>query len=375
MKQKNRSGILIGIILLIAIIGVTIIMISSNSETKVETMRIGAILPLTGDGATFGEGMTKGIEIAKQEALSEGKNVELIVEDDATCDAPKDLNAMSKLMNIDSVRAIIGTACSHSTLAIAPIANNNKIILISPSSTVPSLSDAGEFIFRTCPSDNLRAKALSSYIYENLGENLAIIYVNTDSGIAFNNMFKEDFEKLGGTIIAEEPNSREDNDFHTIIAKINRKNPDVILFFEFPKETAIFLRQATEMGVNATLVQGMEAVMEDPQILSLGDMIENITYVNPADAQTEESLKFMNNFNSHYGTEPTIYTAEAYDAAKIIIRCYDKDAEKFKKCILNIKDYPGASGTITFDENGDVRKPLVIKQIKEGKPVIIERFS
>ena len=130
IKMVRNKFLFLGIIIisLLLIYGCSYKNVNSNTKN----IKIGLILPLTGDIAKFGEGMLNAAELARNDS---DKNVTLIVEDDKSCDQKESVTAINKLILVDKVKAVVGSVCSHSMLAISPIAENNHIILISPSAT------------------------------------------------------------------------------------------------------------------------------------------------------------------------------------------------------------------------------------------------
>ncbi|UCC94483.1 MAG: ABC transporter substrate-binding protein, partial [Candidatus Omnitrophota bacterium] len=216
-KTSKIASIILVVIILVIVVWYGV---GKKSVPEVEKpIRIGAILALTGDLGFVGEGMRNALEMAKDNALIEyGKKVEFVIQDDKSCSPTENITIMNQFANVYKLRSVIGSTCSHSMLAITPVADNNKVLLISPSATIPEIRDEGEYIFRTCPADDLRAKVLAEYIYDKIGKRVALLYENADAPIAFNEMFKEIYENLGGEIVAEEINERGATDLRTQIS-------------------------------------------------------------------------------------------------------------------------------------------------------------
>ena len=148
---------------------------SVAGETSTEgKIKIGFMGPLTGDASTYGESIKRGVDLAWKQWRQD--NVEIIYED-SKCEAKEAATAANKLISLDHVVAIIGEACSSATLAAAPVANENKVILISPASTSPELTDAGEFVFRTIPSDALQGYFAAKLVYDKGYRKLAVFYI------------------------------------------------------------------------------------------------------------------------------------------------------------------------------------------------------
>ena len=147
---------------------VSIVIIEQGCQRKkVEFIKIGAILPLTGDAAQWGIPPQKGAELAVEEINKaggiNGKKLKLIVQD-TKCEPKAGVSSFQKLISDKEIRIVIGGVCSSVTLAVAPIAEKNKILLISPASTNPKITNAGDYIFRVIPSDDLRGKVFAEYL-------------------------------------------------------------------------------------------------------------------------------------------------------------------------------------------------------------------
>jgi branched-chain amino acid transport system substrate-binding protein len=161
-RQTALLGIFIALLLLAGCNG------TSNGIAE-ETIKIGFIGPLTGDTAVVGESALASAQIAIKEINDAGgilgKQVELIIED-GKCRGQDATVAANKLIHIDQVSSIVGGVCSSETIAAAPIAEKAGIVMISPGSSNPSITHAGEYIFRTYPSDSFQGKEAATYLYE-----------------------------------------------------------------------------------------------------------------------------------------------------------------------------------------------------------------
>jgi len=363
-------------IAVVVILAVVLIVTQIRKEEK--EIKIGAILPLTGDAAQWGIPPLRGAELAVQEINSSNflnSKISLIVED-GKCDPKEGVSAFNKLVSINKVRLIMGEVCSSVTLAIAPIAEKNKILLISPASTNPKISEAGDYIFRVIPSDALRGKVFAEYVFNKGYRKVGIIYINNEGGKGNRDSFKKRFEELGGQIVIEERYEPGATDMRTQLTKIKNVYPEVVMVVSYPSDTPILMKQAKELGLNTPLYFQTEAV-EDPNVLrEAGNAAEGVIYILPAPAEGEKPNEFIQRYEKAYGKKPELFAAEAYDIIWLIANAIKEtgktDPTSIKDYLYTVKDYPGASGVITFDKNGDVLKPMAIKTIKNGKPVLIE---
>jgi branched-chain amino acid transport system substrate-binding protein len=371
----TKKQIIIGVVIVLvlaAIAGALIYMPPAGPEE----IKIGAILPLTGEAAKYGEDAKLGIDFAVEEINAaggiNGKKIQVVYEDSQAAPS-QGVAAIQKLITVDKVPVIIGAMASSVTLAIAPIAEENKVVLLSPASSAAKITEAGDYIFRNEFSDAYGGKVQAESTWDELGiRDVAILYVNNDYGVGVADTFEETFESLGGNITAIESFEQGATDFRTQLTKIKDSYPDAIVVFGY-NEVILILKQAKELGIETQIL--CNPMFEDPEILEkLGDLAEGVIYVyyGGFDPKSEEEqIKvFVSSFSEKYGREPGYYSALSYDAMKIISLAIEKGAfksEGIKSALYAIKDYPGLTGTTTFDENGDVIKPVTLKTVRNGE--------
>jgi len=347
-----------------------------------KTIKIGAILPLTGDLASFGQHCKNGMDIAIEEVNKklEGKiKIKVIYEDDQN-NANLAVSAMNKLIDIEKVPAVIGGIASSIALAEVPIANAKKVVLMCAFASSPKLTKAGEYKFRIMPSDDYQGIEAAEWITKLGFKKVAIIYTHNDWGIALKDAFVSNFVKLGGEIIYEEGINPEEKDFRSVIAKIKTKNPEAIFVPTYPREGAIIVRQIKEAGIKAQIFGGDPWANRD-FIIGAGKAAEGIYFTAPLQYQGKEFQEFAEIYKKKYGEAPDLTASAGYDALKIIAFSIEKLIEQnkeitgssLKEVLRGIKDFPGATGFTTFDEDGDViGKPFGKMVIKNGKPEIYQ---
>lgn len=339
-------------------------------------IKIGAVFCLTGSGKTVGEDALKGVVLAVEQINNKGgifgKKVKLIVEDDQT--SPQlSVSATQKLVNFDKVKVIIGALPSSNTLADIPIAESAKIILFSPASSNPKISDGGDYIFRNWISDLVEGSAMAHYTYNVLKQKkLAILFVNNEYGGGLKDVFKNTFEQLGGKVTITESYEQDATDFRTQLTKIKATSPDSIYSPGHPKEMALILNQAKEMKI--VLPFESAVAFEDPVVLELAKgNAEGVIYSTPffdISSDNPTIKNFIETFRNKYKRDPGVFAAHGYDALNIIALAIQKggyDSDKIKEQLYKVKDFDGVSGKTSFDQNGDVIKAVSIKTVKKGK--------
>ncbi len=340
-----------------------------NSE-----IMVGEYASLTGGTATFGTSTHNGIQLAIDEVNAaggvKGKKLKLVTEDDAS----KPDNArtvVTKLITRDKVVAVLGEVASTRSMAAAPVCQQNKVPMISPSSTNPEVTKKGDYIFRVCFTDDFQAAVAGKFAYDQGFKKVAVFTdMKNDYSVAFGKFFSEMFIKSGGKISGEQTYQEGDTDFKAQLNSLKATNPDAILVPGYYTEVGTIARQAKEIGLNVPLIGGDG--WDSPQLVpGAGTALEGSFF---SDHYFSTSLKeantqsFITAFKAKYKQEPDALAALGYDAAKMLIdamgRAGSLDGTGIRDALATTKDFPGVTGKITMDANRNARKAAVIFQIK-----------
>jgi len=366
---------------------VIIISVPEKIEPLVEKIKIGFMGPLSGDAVSYGENIKRGFDLAlKNSGLSTSLDVALdkslktslsnisVIYEDSKCDAKESLKSVEKLINTDKVVAIVGEVCSGATLSAAPIAESNKVVMISSSSTSPSITEAGNFIFRTIPSDALQGDFGAKIVYNKGYKKLAILYSSEQYGVDFNKILSDSFTKLGGKIVIAESFKKNPTDLKSQFKKIISKKPDALFIVSNSSADAVLaLKQVKTSKLKAALF-GSEALKSDDILTFVKDtagsskipsVVEGLRVLSIASG-TED---FIANYNEEYKLSPGPFAAQAYDAFWSIAQAIGagaKTGEEIRASLVDI-EFNGASGHIKFDKNGDVSENYEVYVVKDGK--------
>jgi len=365
----------------IVVVALTIVLIIIQTKKEPGEIKIGAILPLTGDAALYGQNIKKGIDLATAEINQEGgihgENITVIYED-SKANPADGVSAFNELVDIYKVPAILGDAVSSVTLTIAPVANRKKVVVLSPLSSAPAITQAGDFIFRNVPSDLFGGKVAAYFASRDQGwKSLTILYVNNDFGVGLKEIFSKWVELLGSGIVASEAYEQGSTDFRTQLIKMKQANPDAIFLVGY-REVPQILIQARELGVKSKFLG--TGLLEDPKVIELtkqaseGVFFTQLQYT--PDSLEPEVKQFVNNFKNKYSSKPDIIAAYGYDAMKVlafVMGKSDLSPERIKEELYKVRDFKGVTGKISFDENGDVVQPMGVKVIKNGEFIWYKR--
>jgi branched-chain amino acid transport system substrate-binding protein len=371
------KNIWIGIIIIAAVVLALVLIVIQTNKGPNE-IKIGAILPLTGDNAVYGVAIRNGIELGIEEINKNGslngKKIRVIFEDDRA-DPSQTVSAYTKLTHLDKVSLIIGGVFSASSLAIAPLSNRDKIILLSPTSSAVELTNAGPWFFRIYPSDSYDGLFLAKYAIENLkAQSVAVLYLQVNSTTAIAEVFKDKFIALGGKIVLFEGHAEGTTDFRSALSRLKNIKADIVFLPSYLKEMAILLKQGKELGINTQFLS--ISTFNDPRLLELaGNAAEKVLFSTPYyDPASPDKLSksFVNTFRTKYNETPNIWAGYGYDVIRVAERAYNdagnsSTPETIRDALSLISGFPGVTGTVTFDKNGDVEKELSILQVKDGK--------
>jgi len=383
MKKQNKIYLGIGIVIAIIVIGGIWYGVSrkpASTPTTKEPIKIGVIGPLTGIRATGGEYMRKGLEMALEEINSEGINGEKmkLVYEDTQYKPDVAMNGFRKLTDVEGIKFVIGFQNSSCLLSCAPIAEEKKVLIIGYGTQANKISEAGDYIFRTQIASRQELPVVADFIRNKLNlSRIAILYLLSDYGIEYNEILTEEFEKLGGELVASEGFKAEEKDFRTQLTKISGSNPEAIFVVGASKHIGMIINQAHELGINIQFLGG--SPIESKDILNIaGNLANGVIYPYPYNIEStiESQKSFRDKYKEKYKEPPTMLAANAYDALKLLaegIKKCGENVECVKNYLYSVKDYHGASGKISFDENGDVQKEFVFKTIKNGQFVPYEQ--
>ena len=349
-----------------------------NGCVKKETpdiIKIGVIGPFTGEGATYGAAMKRGIDLAFQERNEVGgvlgKEVKAIYED-SKLSAKDGINALTKLVNQDKVQVIIGAASSKVTLNLAPFAEKYKVVLISSISTADELKESGEYIFRNVPPNLQQGISAARFVNDYLKEkSAAVFFKNDDYGKSLAESFIKSFEKMNNNILIKESYQPNATDFKNQLIKIKEFEPKVIFFPGNYEDTGKILKQGRELGINSIFIGGDGSY--SPELIRIAGKAAEGSYYTIMSLPSEESDKFSSfkkDFLAKYNLEPDVYSVYSYEAANIVIKAIENaginDGTSIKKTLYNLK-YDGITGMVEFDEYGEVNKDYSIYIIENGE--------
>lgn len=348
-----------------------------------DVIKIGVYEPLTGGQAAGGKMTVDGMKLAnKLYPTVLGKKVELVVEDNKS-EPTESANVVSRLIDQHKVQVILGSYGSSNSKSGGNVAKTKGVPAIGCSPTNPTVTQDNDYYFRVCFIDPFQGTVMATYAYNDLqAKKVAIIReVTSDYSVGLTNYFIEAFKKLTGdenSIVATLEYKKGDQDFTAQLQTIKNKKPDVIFAPGEIGDSAILIKQARQLKIDVPFLGG--DTWEAPEFIQIGgEAVEGIAFSTHYTAEapvTEMSTTFVDKFQAEYaGQEANAFAALGFDTYILALDAIEKagkyEAQAIRDVLATTKDFKGATGNITFDENGDPIKSAVIKQVKDGKFVFL----
>ncbi len=380
--NKTLTIIVVAVVVIAGFLYFILLKRGSDSDP----IKVGAILALSGDAASWGEDELRAVQIAIDEANQNnginGRKLELIVEDaPATENYQKGITAYRKLVDNDKVSLVIGPTWDNVAQAIAPLADQNKVVVISPdaSSGIEAEKDYTYF-FQAWTPLSPEMERLARYAKDHELKKLGVIH-NTDPFSAnIAKAFIDHAENLG-IDIRQDIGIADTNlkDFRTYIAKLKNEPIDG-LFMEF-FDTAYkcpFLKQAKELGFVKPILSG-SATQSVDLLNNCASSMEGVLYTYQKQGGKYEAL--LQKYRERYNSDPaTPAIANAYDVTTIVIdllRSGKTASSELRSGLLSLSNYSGATGeNMSFDPKGSLTMPsgsFIVKTVQNGQFVEKEK--
>jgi len=379
--MRRRGLVALFAITIILFVASLVIYRQRGKPGETEGISLGAALPLSGEGAQYGENARKAIEMAVDEVNASGgvhgRRLSVIYED-TKLQAKEAVSAVTKLVTVDKVKVIIGPMSSSEVEAVLPICEKNRVILVSPSATDHKLSGASPFFFRTIVSDAYEGKAMAEFAFKQKGyRRVAILYIESAGPFGVSETFRKEFEALGGQVVTTEKANQGARDLRAQLTRIKSGKVDALFFAGFAQETVTMLKQSKEIGLSLQILA--HGTAEAPEVRqNAGEAAEGLIFATSTlgpGSEIESVRRFYEAFRKRYGSEPQNYAPNTYDAVKLValaVTKYGFEPEHIARGLREITNYQGATGLISVEANGDIRQDLRIMTIRGEK---IEAFS
>jgi branched-chain amino acid transport system substrate-binding protein len=356
--------------------------LSTGALAQQTSYKFGLAMPLTGGQATYGNDQVKAAEWAVEEINKKGgingKKLEMVVLD-TQADPQVGIQSVNRMISVDKV-AVFVTAWSGVVKAVAPIANDNKVVELSVGANSPDISQLGDYVYTTFPLADVDIRAVANYSAKDMGKKkAAVLFINNETGIGSATVYRDTFTKAGGQVVAYEAYDQKATDFTGPLLKIRAANPEIIHLQGLVAESPQVIAQARQLGITVPITS-YSGIYNQKLIEQLGAAAENVIATSLAPGVEDSPLvkEYVDRWVKDVGRAPNglPYTQYLYDAPALIAAVFtslDKKGiaatgENFRKEMLAIKSFDlPLTGKITFSEDHTVNKPVYLVEVKNVK--------
>jgi branched-chain amino acid transport system substrate-binding protein len=343
---------------------------------------IGFIGSLTGRSASFGTSAKNGVELALELVSGRGGSsdpkVKAIYLDDQG--RPEDARqAAQRLITKERVKLILGPLESTTAIAVTEIAERAQVPLISPSSTLPSLTRSGSFAFRVCYTDDFQGRAMARFAKEKLGLGQVAILraVNNEYSVELSNVFAKELERLGGQVVIDEAYVTDDPDLELMLKRVLEAKPEAVFIPGFYDEVRRIAPAARRVGLDVPLLGGdgwdSDRLLGEDAAAVEGSYFT--THFHPEHPGPGVAA-FVAAYEKEFNETPDALAALAYDAAQVALLALSRpkaltDGNTLRAALAGTGSHVGVTGVISFNETGDAEKSAVVLRIEGGRRVYV----
>jgi len=354
---------------------------SGDGETETTEAAVpflfGLAGPMTGQYATYGASHTAGADIAVA-ALNDAGGVNggeaSYVTGDDLGDPKEAVLVAQKFIDDPELLFVNGHMFSGATLAAGPKYEDAGLPMMSPSATNPDITDLGPYTWRICMTDSVQGEGLARYTVNDLGfTKIAIMYDDSDYGRGLADAYEAAVAEAGGEVLGREQYTAGNTDFKAQLTKIKQSSPEIIFLSGYYPEGSKIAQQASELGMGDVQLLGSDGYASDELAKLGGAAVEGMLVSTFFDYTLDDPdvQAFVEAYKAeHEGGNPDWFAANAYDVTMLMAAAAEaagsNDREAINEAIGGLGTYSGITGSVTFDENGDVLKPLNIVVVKDG---------
>ncbi|ENL7069486.1 ABC transporter substrate-binding protein [Campylobacter coli] len=345
-----------------------------------KTINLGVVLPLTGPVAAYGQDLFNGIELANKlnAKLDNGDEVKLIVID-TKGDKLETTSAVNRLIAQDKVIGIIGEATTPNTIQAISIVEDKKIPLIAPVASGDKLLEGKKYASRVCFSDSFQGDKFASYVTKELNLKNAVVIIDQSNvySLGLAKAFEKSLKENGGKVIKKLAISSGDKDFRAVVSQLKSLNPDFVYMSIYHSEAALIARQAKQIGFDKLLAAGDG--VNNQTFIDLGSTAVNgVVFTDSFDSSNPSTARgktFINEYEKIKGNANLpAFSAMGADAYYVMLNAMNAcqntlTSECINEKIHQTSNYEGVGGIISIDASGNAIRPVVIKEIQDGKQV------
>ena len=358
-------------------------LVAGGAMAQDMVVKIGHVGPVSGAQAHYGKDNENGARMAVEDLNAKGVTIggkkvklELVAEDDAA--DPKQGTAAAQKLVDAKVNGVVGHLNSGTSIPASKIYSDAGIPQISPSATNPKFTRNGyKTTFRVVADDVHLGGTLGRYAVKDLkGKSIAVIDDRTAYGQGVADEFEKGVKAAGGKTVGREFTNDKATDFTAILTSLKAKKPDIVFFGGMDAVAGPMMRQMKQLGIEAKFMGGDGICSGELPKLAAGAMGDGQVVCAEAGGVEGEAKagmdKFRTDFKAKFNADVQIYAPYVYDAVNVMVAAMQKadsaDPAKYLPELAKTDGYKGVTGTIAFDEKGDIKNgALTLYTYKAGK--------
>lgn len=350
----------------------------TNADDKTP-IKLGVIVPLTGNGAEQGRWIERGLKMAQEDARARGEQAPELAIEDSQGQASAAVTAYRKLTTTDSVSAVI-TWGSGVALALAPLVNRDNVVQMGVATSSEDFSTPNDFNFRNYPKASQEAAYLAELASGPLKlSEIAIVHTENDYGTSTAEKFKNAFLQRGGKVLVTSQLQPGESDSRAQVLAVRKAKPQAIFLAAYPIEGGAFLKQARQQGITVPVIGSVALFASENALRTLGKPGDDLILaaaMPPLNPKSDFALHYQKLYGESFGPQH-FYSVRAYDAYTALALAAASCGKELRSgaCLReklsNMKPFDGIGGPLHFDENGDIQPLFSAYRVKDGSYVAL----
>lgn len=374
MWARHRAKFILLFVTSLLALGVVFYSCKPKPAQIANEYRIGCMLPLSDVPAhQYGVWAQQGIDLATEEINQKGgiggKKLVIDYQDDMGS-GDEAVKIMSKFTSVNKYPVVFAYVSQPST-AVAPIARDSKTVFITNTYT-PGITQGNDYVFRVGHNAGTDSRVMGQFLKKQFGDgSLAILYVKTPAGDKATEILEQTYKDSGGRVVGAISYAPDEKDFRSLLLKIKSLNPHIIYIYPY-KEVGTIVREIRRLNINAVLATNN--TIEQPNFFKdAGEAAEGVVFTTPLfnpESSDPAMAEYFDSFKRKYNLKSEVSAATWYDTVKIVALAIERggyNAEGIRQSLLQIKNYPGVTGVVTFRDDRDVDKPVIVKVVRNGQ--------
>jgi branched-chain amino acid transport system substrate-binding protein len=385
IKERVMKKVFVAACLILLALSLTL----TGCAKKTQTIKIGFNIPLTGNSPKLGESARNSGELVRKQINDAGGldvggtkyQVEFVYVDNELRPESAVQSAL-RLIDQDSVLAIVGPLGSGRAIPAGEICNDRQVPMVSPWATNPAVTIGRPYVFRACVLDPVQAPAAIAFArqqFPNITRAAVMYNVEDDYSYGLAGLFRDNWESRygAGSIVAYESCGENDRDFSAQLTKIVSSGAEILYLPIYYNIVALIVPQARNLGWGDRPVLGSDSWGSTDIVTLSNNAVRGYYFTDhfAAEGATGITKDFIDQYRAAYGEMPDSVAALTYDSAKIILQAIvntgltgnlQRDRQNIKDAIVVLRDYPGVTGTMTFNVDGDPDKSVVVVRIGDA---------